>query len=93
MIALSILVVSMFAIVLTIELFQEKSITYSENILKQISYNLDTQLSRIDQDTVIFRVGEAGAGNVIILINQIIVAINITGISEALVFGKKAAAG
>jgi two-component system sensor histidine kinase YesM len=54
LIALSILVVSMFAIVLSIELFREKSITYSENMLKQISYNIDTQLSRIDQDTVIF---------------------------------------
>lgn len=54
LIALSILVVSAFAIMLSIELFREKAITYSQNILRQISYNIDTQLSRIDQDTVIF---------------------------------------
>jgi two-component system sensor histidine kinase YesM len=54
LIALSILVVSTFAILLSVELFREKSISFSENMLKQISYNIDTQLSRIDQDTVIF---------------------------------------
>ncbi|TVX99391.1 sensor histidine kinase [Paenibacillus cremeus] len=54
LIALSILVVSTFCIMLSIDLFREKSISYSENILKQISFNIDTQLSRIDQDTMIF---------------------------------------
>lgn len=40
--------------------------------------------------STITRVGEIGAGNTVKLINQVIVAINLLGISEALSFGKKA---
>jgi 2-hydroxy-3-oxopropionate reductase len=40
--------------------------------------------------TTITRVGEVGAGNTVKLINQIMVAINIIGVSEALAFGRKA---
>lgn len=50
----SIVVVSTFAIFFSMELFKEKTITYTQNILKQISNNMDTQLTRIDQDTYIF---------------------------------------
>ncbi|MEK3723168.1 2-hydroxy-3-oxopropionate reductase [Paenibacillus sp. FSL H8-0034] len=40
--------------------------------------------------TTVTRVGDIGAGNTVKLINQIMVAINIAGVSEALAFGKKA---
>ncbi|MDB5084725.1 MAG: 2-hydroxy-3-oxopropionate reductase [Bacilli bacterium] len=40
--------------------------------------------------TAVTRVGDIGAGNTVKLLNQIIVAINIAGMSEALALGKKA---
>lgn len=40
--------------------------------------------------TTITRVGEVGAGNTVKLINQIMVAVNIASVSEALAFGRQA---
>lgn len=51
LIVLSILVVSLFAIIISMQLFKEKSITYSNHILEKISQTIDTQLMRIDRDT------------------------------------------
>jgi two-component system, sensor histidine kinase YesM len=54
LIILSILVVSVFAILFSREIFKERTILYSQEIIRQITHNIDTQLKRIDQDSYIF---------------------------------------
>ncbi|WP_262683095.1 sensor histidine kinase [Paenibacillus baimaensis] len=54
LIIVSITVVSVFAIYFSMFLFREKSQDNFQNILKQISYNMDTQLKQQDLDTYLF---------------------------------------
>lgn len=54
LIIISITVVSTFAIYFSMNLFREKSKDNFINVLKQISYNMDTQLKQQDLDTYLF---------------------------------------
>lgn len=54
LILISILVISFFAVHFSKQLHKERSVTYANSIIKQISRNIDTQLSRVDQDSYIF---------------------------------------
>jgi len=54
LIIISITVVSVFAIYFSMFLFREKSKDNFQNILKQISFNMDTQLKQQDLDTYLF---------------------------------------
>jgi hypothetical protein len=54
LIIVSITVVSVFAIYFSMFLFREKSQDNFQNVLKQISYNMDTQLKQQDLDTYLF---------------------------------------
>jgi len=54
LIIVSITVVSVFAVYFSMYLFREKSKDNFQNVLKQISYNMDTQLKQQDLDTYLF---------------------------------------
>lgn len=54
LILISIIVVSTFTIYFSMQHLEERATTYAETILKQISHNIDNELSRIDKDTYVF---------------------------------------
>jgi two-component system sensor histidine kinase YesM len=54
LILISILVVSTFAVYFSKQHLKQRSITYAESVLQQISFNIDSQLERIDKDSYLF---------------------------------------
>lgn len=54
LIAVSILLVSAYSTIIGMNLMKEKTIAYMQNIMQHVSRNIDIQLQRIDQDSLLF---------------------------------------